>query len=70
MLLSLAQRALSSHVRHVRRDVVEVDGALVLTDGHREDLDEQRLIAPAEGALRLLTAATVLLAAALVAVRL
>jgi hypothetical protein len=70
VLLSLAQRTLSSHVRHVRRGVAEVDGALVLTDGSREDLDAQRLIAPAERALRLLTAATVLLAAALVAVRL
>jgi len=70
VLLSLAQRALSSHVRHVRRRVVAVRGELHLGDGTTEDLDEARLIAPAERALRLLTAATVVLAAALVALRL
>ena len=70
VLLSLAQRALSTHVRHIRRRVADVEGVLVLTDGRRENLDAQRLVAPAERALRLLTAATVLLAAALVAVRL
>lgn len=68
--LSLAQRALSSHVRHVRRRVAAVRGELELRDGSRETLDEARLLAPAERGLRLLTAATVLLAAALVAFRL
>jgi hypothetical protein len=69
-LLSLAQRALSSHVRHVRRRVLAVRGELELRNGGREPLDEGRLLAPAERGLRLLTAATLLLAAALVAVRL
>jgi hypothetical protein len=69
-LLSLAQRALSNHVRFVRRRVETVDGALLLTDGRREELDAARLIVPAERALRLLTAVSVLLAAALVAARL
>lgn len=70
VLLSLAQRALSSHVRHVRRRVIAVRGELELGDGSRETLDEPRLIAPAERGLRLLAGATVLLAAALVAFRL
>jgi hypothetical protein len=69
VLLSLAQRALSSHVRHVRRRVGTVDGELVLRDGTRERLDVDRLIAADERGLRLLAAAMVVLAAALVAVR-
>jgi hypothetical protein len=69
-VLSLAQRALSTHVRHVRRRVTAVEGALELTDGTREPLDGERLIAAEERALRLLTLATVLLAVALVAARL
>ena len=39
VLLSLAQRALSNHVRFVRRRVAAVDGALELEDGSRERLD-------------------------------
>jgi heme O synthase-like polyprenyltransferase len=70
VLLSLAQRMLSSHVRHVRREVAAVQGELVLADGTREPLDVAGLISPAERGLRLLTAATVALAAALVVVRL
>jgi hypothetical protein len=70
VLLSLAQRALSNHVRHVRRRVVMVDGELVLRDGSRERLDADRLIAAEERGLRLLTAASVVLAAALVVFRL
>jgi len=70
VLLSLAQRALSSDVRNIRRRVIAVRGELELGDGSRETLDEARLIAPAERGLRLLAGATVLLAAALVAFRL
>ena len=70
VLHSLAQRALSSHVRFVRRSVRSVRGELELYDGGREPLDTARLIAPAERGLRLLAAATVVLAAALVAFRL
>jgi hypothetical protein len=69
VLLSLAQRALSSHVRFVRRRVVAVTGELELAAGGAERLDAGRLIAPAERGLRLLTAATVVLAAALVVLR-
>jgi hypothetical protein len=70
VLLSLAQRALSSRVRFVRRRVVAVDGRLDLSDGGRHELDASWLIAAEERGLRLLTAATVVLAAALVALRL
>jgi hypothetical protein len=67
--LSLAQRALSTNVRFVRRRVATVTGELELADGGREALDEDRLVAADERSLRLLTAATVLLAGALVAFR-
>ena len=69
VLLSLAQRALSSHVRFVRRRTVAVRGELELRDGSSRPLDSRGLTAPAETALRLLAAAIVVLAAALVAVR-
>jgi hypothetical protein len=69
VLVSLAQRALSNHVRFVRRRVVAVDGEVELRDGSREPLDTDRLIAAEERGLRLLAAASVVLAAALVAFR-
>ena len=70
VLLSLAQRTLSNHVRFVRRRVAAVDGALELRDGSRERLDADRLIVAEERGLRLLAAASVALAAAFVAFRL
>jgi hypothetical protein len=70
VLLSLAQRVLSSHVRFVRRQVASARGELELVDGTREEIDAVRLIAPAERGLRLLAAATVVLAAAMVVARL
>jgi hypothetical protein len=69
VLLSLAQRALSHHVRYVRRRVIAVRGELELTKGSREPLDASRLTAPAETGLRLLSLATVVLALTLVAFR-
>jgi hypothetical protein len=69
VLLSLAQRALSNQVRYVRRRTAGVHGSLELHDGTMEPLDASGLIAPAELGLRLLAAATVLLAAALLAYR-
>ena len=69
VLVSLAQRALSSHVRHLRRRVVAVRGELERADASREPLDVRRLTAPAETGLRLLSVATVVLAATLVAYR-
>jgi hypothetical protein len=68
-LLSLAQRRLSRTTRRLRRETATVEGALVLDDGAREPLTRQGLVEPAEAALRLLAAATVVLAATLVAVR-
>jgi hypothetical protein len=68
-LLSLAQRSLSSPVRRLRRDVASVEGTIVLADGSREPIERATLTATAENALRLLAASTVLLAAALVALR-
>ena len=69
VLLSLAQRALSNHVRFVRRRVEAVEGQLELRDGSRERLDADGLILAEERGLRLLAAASVVLAAALVAFR-
>lgn len=69
-VLSLAQRRLSTSARRVRRQVVAVEGSLTLDDGTREPLDTGTLVAAPEAALRLLTVATVLAAAALVALRL
>ncbi len=69
VLLSLAQRTLSSQVRFVRRRTVAVRGELELIDGGVEPLDAERLTVPTEKALRLLSATTVVLAAALVALR-
>lgn len=70
VFLSLAQRALSNQVRFVRRRVAVVHGQLELRDGSLEALDASGLITPAERGLRLLGAATVVLAAALVVYRL
>jgi len=70
VLLSLAQRALSTHVRFVRRRVTSVRGTIETRDGRERDLDALWLVTPAERALRLLIAASVLLALALVAARL
>jgi hypothetical protein len=69
VLLSLAQRALSNHVRFARRRVARIEGALELRDGSRVDLGPESLISADERGLRLLAAASVVLAAALVASR-
>jgi hypothetical protein len=68
-LLSAAQRILSTPVRFVRRQVTAVRGELELREGSRRALDESSLMGSQERALRVLTAATVVLAAALVAFR-
>jgi hypothetical protein len=70
VLLSLAQRTLSNHVRRMRRSVAAVRGEIELRDGSTEPLDAPGLIAVPERGLRLLAAATVVLAAALVVARL
>lgn len=68
--LSLAQRRLSTPVRRTRRDVVSVTGELGLADGGHEEVTTATLVAAPEAALRLLAVATILIAAALVALRL
>ncbi len=69
-LLSLAQRRLSTEVRRARRQVVAVRGDVELVAGGREAITRDALVAAPEAALRLLAAATVLAAVALVAFRL
>lgn len=68
-LLSLAQRRLSTAVRRVRRRAVSVSGIVELEDGTHEGVTRERLLAAPEAALRALTAATILLAMALVLLR-
>jgi hypothetical protein len=69
-LLSLAQRLLSTPVRHVRRRVARVTGELELDDGSREPITAATLAAAPEAALKALAAATVALALALLVLRL
>jgi hypothetical protein len=69
-LLSAAQRRLSTPVRELRRDTVEVSGEQRLADGQVHALSKARIAAPLEGALSMLWLALVVLAAGLVAVRL
>jgi hypothetical protein len=68
--LSLAQRRLSTQVRDVRRRVTRVSGTIERQDGTTQPLRAADLMAPEEGALRALAAATVALAVALVIMRL
>jgi hypothetical protein len=63
--LSAAQRVLSTPVRRLRRGIVAVSGELVTLEGEREPLDERALRAGPERALRWLSLAVPLLAAAL-----
>jgi hypothetical protein len=69
-VLSLAQRRLSTPVRRARREVAGVSGELELVGGAREQLSRESLVEAPEGALRLLTLATILVAATFVAIRL
>jgi hypothetical protein len=68
--LSAAQRALSTPVRRIRRTVREVRGELRLDDGSSEPLDADSLRAAPEAALRWLSLAVPLLAAAFLIARL
>jgi hypothetical protein len=69
LLTSLAQRVLSTPVRHVRRRVAAVTGTVLLKDGTSEEITTQTLTGAPETTLRLLAAAMVSLAAALVVLR-
>jgi hypothetical protein len=70
MLLSYAQRCLSTPVRFARRSTRSVTGTIELADGRSEPLTRAALTAGPEAALRALSGATALLAAALVVARL
>jgi hypothetical protein len=70
VLVSLAQRRLSTPARALRRGTAEVVGEQRMTDGEVVPLNAARLTAPLEGALSVLWVALVLLAAGMVAVRL
>ena len=68
--LSYAQRSLSTPARMLRRRVSRVEGALEMSDGTVQPLDERVLLVPLERALHALSWAMVALAAALVLARL
>ena len=67
--LSAAQRVLSTPVRRLRRTVATVTGEVVTTEGVREPIDASSLRAAPEGALRWLSVAVPLFAAALLVAR-
>jgi hypothetical protein len=68
--LSLAQRRLSTAARSIRRQALEISGAMRMRDGGVHSLDRPRLLAPLEGALRALCWAVPLLSIALLATHL
>jgi hypothetical protein len=68
--ISAAQRALSAPARRLRRSVREVHGEVLLADGRTEPIDAAMLRGAPERALRLLSLAMPLLAAALLVMRL
>jgi hypothetical protein len=68
-LLSHAQRRLSTQVRDVRRRAASVTGRIEWQDGRADPLDADALTRIPEQALQVLTAAVVLLALALVLMR-
>ena len=68
--LSHAQRTLSTPVRDLRRRTKRVEGVVERTDGSIERIDASTIQAPSEAALRWLSLALPLLAAAAVVARL
>lgn len=64
-LLSAAQRALSTPARLLRRQSADIVGTITLTDGGTIPVDRSVLLAPLEQALRAMSWAVVMLAAAL-----
>jgi hypothetical protein len=70
MLLSVAQRRLSTPVRTLRRHAAAVRGRIVLDDGRELEIDDALLRAAPEGALRAMAFGISLLAAGLVVARL
>lgn len=68
--LSLAQRALSTPARQLRRRVTSVAGSMTMVGGGTTPLSRRLVLAPLELALRAMSWAVVLLAAALALARL
>ena len=68
--LSMAQRALSTPARLLRRRATDVAGSIELADGRSIPVDRAVLLAPLERALRAMSWAVMLLAAALAVARL
>jgi hypothetical protein len=68
-LLSLAQRRLSTPVRLVRRRVAAINGAIAIEDGSARRLTRNDLVRAPEEALLAMAGAVVLLAVALVVLR-
>lgn len=68
-LLSLAQRALSTQVRTVRRKTVSIEGSMQMADGSSVSLDISRLISAPEKALLLLSLTMVAFSGSLAAFR-
>ena len=70
LLLSSAQRRLSTPVRHLRRHVRSVEGRMVLDDGSVAEITATSLRADPEAALRAMAFAVMALATGLTAARL
>jgi hypothetical protein len=70
LLLSVAQRRLSTPARELRRRTVSVTGARESTAGDSEPLTRAGMLAPLDGALQALAVAIVVLACAVLAARL
>ena len=69
LVMSVAQRRLSTPARELRRRTSSISGVRVLEDGRSEPLSLAGLLAPLDGALAALSLATVLTACALLAAR-
>jgi hypothetical protein len=70
LVLSVAQRRLSSPARELRRRTSSLVGMRTRRDGSTEELSLSRVLAPLDGALAALSLAVVLTACALLAARL
>jgi hypothetical protein len=70
MVMSVAQRRLSSAARELRRRTRSVQGVRTLADGSLQELSRAELLQPLDGALAAMSLAIVLTACALVAARL
>ncbi len=70
LALSAAQRGLSTPARTLRRRIARVQGSITLADGQVTAIDQAVLLAPLEQALRAMSWAIVLFAAALAVARL